>query len=347
VTGHGTPPAAAPHVRGPLAATQEWRLVKVAGVVDTVSKDGDGWRAELVLADGTRVPIVALPRAGVGASALIEDAPGAVVGVVRPPNPSASDRRSAVLPRGPRDVTSGAATSGATTSGGPARGGAAASGRSAAGSGPVAGRGSSSPTGEPGPESPGSSVALDAPDVVPLARLGELVGRRVRVGGTVENVAMRDTAAQVTLRDASGAGTLQLGPALLDVARLVAVGEAINATGTVVASSDGPVVDVVAVEDLQRASALDPASPDPASGSPADTPGASDGATAIPGTAASTGTSPLGVGDPSGLMAALVVALLGLTLLVVGAWPELRRRVAELRSRAEARRATAARHDAG
>jgi hypothetical protein len=150
------------------SAAHEWRLVHVRGDVVDVHRSGDRWQAEL-LVGGTRVPILGLAGASIPSSAIVEGRTATVVGIVRRPYPSASDRRFAVVPRSARDVTLG----------GPAddRGSATASGSSngpktvastAAAAAAAAGTG-------------GGPAATD----IDLVAIDEHVGQTVRVGGLV------------------------------------------------------------------------------------------------------------------------------------------------------------------
>ena len=74
-----------------------------AGASMTLRKLGDRWRAEIRL--GTHdVVVVGQPGSGIASSALTEGSTATVIGIVRRPYPSATDRRFAVTPRYPADV---------------------------------------------------------------------------------------------------------------------------------------------------------------------------------------------------------------------------------------------------
>jgi hypothetical protein len=159
--GRGSLPAPRPLAEAP-GTSLEGRLVRVQGTVLGVKRLGDRWRAE-VRTSRTTIVVAGLAGAGIPAATLREGATATIVGVVRRPHPTASDRRFAVVPRSPADVrvASGSA-SGAT---GSSTASAAAGGR--------AGTGAAQAT-----PPPATDVAVDAD----LARLGGLAGRRERGG---------------------------------------------------------------------------------------------------------------------------------------------------------------------
>ncbi len=220
--GSATPTILDLHV-APGAAT-EWRLVRLTGVVTSVHRTGDRWVAELDAGFGT-VPVTALSGAGIPAAAIVEGRRATVVGIVKRPYPTASDRRYAVLPRNAADIALGAAVS---TSAGAAPGG-----RSKAGGGA-------------GPSGAGSDVP-----VTDVRDLGSRVGQRVRVSGLVTET----TADGFRLDDGTGTARVVLGGSASDLASIVGPGDALDAVGTVEVR-DGPVLvvqdpaDVTLVGDL-------------------------------------------------------------------------------------------------
>ncbi len=188
--------------RAPGAA-DEWRLVRVSGTVSDVRRLGERWLAELDLG-GAKVPVSGLAGAGIASSAIVEGRRATVTGLVRRPYPTATDRRFAVVPRRPADlvVTAGQAGS----DGSPAV-------SSPAGSSPA----------------PGASAdVLGAPDVN-VARLGDHVGRMVRIGGLVTSIETDGA----RLDDGTGTGRIVLEAAAADLVALLAPGDALNATGIV------------------------------------------------------------------------------------------------------------------
>jgi uncharacterized protein YdeI (BOF family) len=149
-------------------AAHEWRLVRVRGDVVDLHRSGDRWQAEL-LVDGQRVPILGLAGAAIPVTAIVEGRTATIVGIVRRPYPSATDRRFAILPRSSHDVTIGgpADAPGSTTS---------TTGAGASGPGASAGAGTA--TGA------ASGLAATWTDI-DLVAIDEHVGQIVRVGGLV------------------------------------------------------------------------------------------------------------------------------------------------------------------
>ena len=90
-----------------IATALEWRLVTVSGVVESVSRDGAAWRAELTIGGGS-IPIAGLERSGIASTALIEGRSASVTGIVKRAYPTATDQRFAVVPRSLADITLGA-----------------------------------------------------------------------------------------------------------------------------------------------------------------------------------------------------------------------------------------------
>ncbi|MFL5725091.1 MAG: lamin tail domain-containing protein [Chloroflexota bacterium] len=229
-------------------AASEWRLVVVAGVVASIHKLGDRWRAEVTVG-GERVVVNGLAGAGIAPSSIVEGGRARIVGVVRRPYPGASDRRWSVVPRGPSDVeiASGTAANGSA--------GAGATGGSAAGaSGSASGGGAGVPD-------------------VDLAALGDHLGQVVRVGGLVGDLAPDG----FLLDDGTATGRVAVTGEAAEYLPLVEPGDAINATGRVESEGGVPRVVVTDAAGLVRlgeltapapAQAVDPGSPadDAASG---------------------------------------------------------------------------------
>ena len=90
-------------LHGQPGAVHEWRLVTLTGRIESVHKLGDRWRAVLVIGS-QQVAIVGQPGSGIASSALVEGRTATVVGIVRRPFPTATDRRFAILPRFPADL---------------------------------------------------------------------------------------------------------------------------------------------------------------------------------------------------------------------------------------------------
>jgi hypothetical protein len=245
----------------------EWRLVRVRGDVVDVHKLGERWNAEL-LVGGQRIPISGLAGARIPATILVEGRTATIVGIVRRAYPSATDRRFAILPRGPADIrVGGSADDLSSRSNGAGRSGA---GLAAGGPGPSAGAGGLN----------GSAQPID----IDLADIGSHVGALVRVGGLVGDLGSDGFA----LDDGTALGRVVLRGAALDQLPLIEPGDALNAIGVVEASTDAADVGgfVVAVTDsagIIRVGDLGGESPSttPSSAPSGDgeTPGADDAAT--------------------------------------------------------------------
>lgn len=212
----------------PLAASLEWRLVTVAGRVESVHRDGDAWRAELALA-GRTVPIYGLARSGIPSTALVAGRMATVTGLVKRAFPTASDQRLAVVPRSSTDIALGRAV------------GAGASPPASGGPGGPGGPGEGGP-GVPGPRGPvaagpgGGSGLPGSPVVdVALADLASYVGRPVRVGGRVE----RRDGARLVIADEAATAVIRLSGRAAVLAPLFATGELINAQGEVERNASG------------------------------------------------------------------------------------------------------------
>jgi len=217
--------------RAPLAEGLEWRLVVASGRIVELHRYGESWRAELELPGGERLPIVGLSRAGIPATTLAEGRTSTVIGIVRRPYPTASDRRFALVPRGTRDLAVGPAVGGKASPG---------TGSGAAVSG---GRGGSPATG---------ADAGTLPIDVELGDLAGNAGRVVRVGGLVVAV----DGLMLTLDDGSVSAVVRLPEAADTLAADLRRGEAVNAVGRVVPLGDGWQVVVASPADVWRAASL-------------------------------------------------------------------------------------------
>jgi hypothetical protein len=214
----------------------EWRLVRVRGDVVDVRKLGDRWRAEVLVA-GQRIPVSGLTGARIPSTTLVEGHRATIVGIVRRPYPSATDRRFAIVPRNRADITLGSSSGGGSTPSG-GTGGAVTGGTSAVGS-------TSAPNAGPG--TTGSTA--DAPLDIDLAEIRDHVGTLVRVGGLVGEVRSDGFA----LDDGTALGRVVLIGAALAELPPIETGDALNAIGVVQAGGDpasaGVAGVVVAVSD--------------------------------------------------------------------------------------------------
>ena len=274
---------------------QEWRLVTISGRIDTVRKLGDRWRAELRVGAAS-VVVIGQAGAAIPAERLVKGRMATVVGIVRRPYPTATDRRFAVLPRNRSDVHVDAASGRA----GPG----SAAGRASTGTSSPAAAGRGSP-------SASTSTLPVAPDV-DIRDLSGAVGRVVRVGGLVVDL----RAGGFRLDDGTAIGTVELHGSAADLLDLIEAGDAINVTGHVDRSPAGPIVvadDAGAVTMAGSTSAAAPvttsqsASPDP-------TVDVAAGAHRSAALAPFPGNGPFGAAGV-GALAGLSIASLGVTLL--------------------------------
>ncbi|MBA2382610.1 MAG: hypothetical protein H0V73_10920, partial [Chloroflexi bacterium] len=251
----GTEAAIPLELRTAPGAAHEWRLVRVRGDIVEIHRSGERWTAEL-LVGGTRIPIAGLAGAGIPFAALAEGRTAAIVGIVRRPHPSATDRRFAIVPRSPRDLAIG----------GPATAGSGAGASGAPSGGTVSG--AAGPGSVPNP--------AGVPDV-DLADLGRHAGESVRVGGLVRTVAPTG----FDLDDGTAIASIRLADDAADIAGSIEVGDALNATGRIEIdpASSAPIVvvddpaavtlvgDLGAGEPDPNGAVVDPSSsPDPSAG---------------------------------------------------------------------------------
>ncbi|MEK6720120.1 MAG: hypothetical protein AABZ33_05545 [Chloroflexota bacterium] len=217
VLGVGAAPAPLALTGAPTAAV-EWRVVRASGTILEVVRLGDRWRAEL-LVNGVRVAVVGQAGSGIPSTALVKGRRATIVGIVRRPYPTATDRRFAIVPRLSTDVALGPGEPGSTSAG--------SAGRSAVSRGITASRGGNA-----------GRSAVDAPPAVPVVDLGGLsdwMDRLVRVGGIV----VRSTDGLVDIDDGTAVATIRLEGAARELAGFLERGDAINVVGTVVPLGDG------------------------------------------------------------------------------------------------------------
>jgi outer membrane biosynthesis protein TonB len=197
-------------LRAAPGPAHEWRLVRLSGTIVEVHKLGSRWRVELQ-AGGARVPVSGLSGAAIPVTLFVEGRRATVVGIVRRPHPSATDRRFAIVPRSPADVAVGPAESAGSQA-----------------------RGAPGPGVGPGRPGAGAAGPLD----VDLARLADHVGETVRVGGLVVDLA----ADGVSIDDGSALGSVVLTGEAAEYLPLLEPGDAINAIGRVERRDDASVV---------------------------------------------------------------------------------------------------------
>ena len=188
---------------GPGAA-HEWRLVRVRGDVVEVHRSGDRWTADL-LVGGTRVPIAGLAGASIPSAAMVEGRTATVVGIVRRPYPSATDRRfDRPALAGRRDGRWPGGRGFCSRSAGERRRRLGVAGF------------------------PHGSDREQRPDL-DLIDLAAHAGQKVRVGGLVQTV----DDSGFRLDDGTAVASVRLRGAAVDLAGSIVVGDALSATGRV------------------------------------------------------------------------------------------------------------------
>lgn len=279
----------------PVAAALEWRLVVVSGRVESVSRDGDAWRAELSMPGGG-IPIVGLARSSIASTALIEGRDATVIGIVKRAYPTASDQRFAVVPRQAADIRLGHDS-----------GGSSAPVASPAGNGDGTGEPWQASADPPGRSFPGATSfagsGSQTAQAVPLAELGSYVGMLVSVGGEIVAV----QAGRLSIDDGTGVAAVVLGAQATAAVADTSIGDLLNATGLVRQSADGGFE--VVVDDPFALSWLDLTRP------------AMVIASRVPYTA---GSAPASPGEQTGVIGAssdsrlVAIALLGLAVVAGG-----------------------------
>lgn len=199
--------------RAPLAPDLEWRLVRVEGVIESISRSGDAWRAELRVSGGS-VPIIGLARSGIAAETMQAGRSATISGLVRRAYPTAVDQRFAVVPRSAVDIRLGAAVAPS----------------------PSAGAGSSTQSGEP------AATAFSSAGGQKLADLAGREGQSVRIGGRVVGIDLP----LVSIVDDSGGATLLLRGSALAAGAALRPGDIVNAIGSIGRDPRGAIVVVVA-----------------------------------------------------------------------------------------------------
>jgi hypothetical protein len=249
--------------------------------------------------------VIGQPGARSPVQAVIEGRSIEVVGIVRPAYPSASDRRSTILPRSMGDISVGAAAGGNGTGG--ASGGTTSGGRSDPGGAPISA----------GVDADGAAAAdaASVPDA-DLAGLAVVLGRTVRVGGLVLDVRPDG----FLLDDGTAHAPVVLRGDAADWIPLVEPDDAINVIGQAERLDDGDLA-VVVTDPAGIVLGSDPSAIAGASDAP------TAGASAI---AADTGPRTAGFGGGSGILpgaGAGLMSLIGISLASV-AVTLLRRRQA-------------------
>jgi hypothetical protein len=240
---------------------QEGQLVRIAGTVTSVTRLGDRWRADVRVGSAS-VLVTGLSGSSIPSTLLVEGRAATIVGVVRRPYPTATDRRWAVAPRGTFDVAIGPAGSSGGGSTGSGQGG-SSGGSGSGGSGGSNGSETGSGTGL-GTAYTGAGASGDVPEV-DLATLADHVGALVRVGGLVAEV----TTEGFLLDDGTAVGAVRLEGAAAAFHDLLEVGDALGLVGRVAHDSAGYRIVVVDPAGLVRLGDLGEVVPLGASATPA------------------------------------------------------------------------------
>jgi hypothetical protein len=211
----------------------EWKLVRVAVRITDIERSDDTWRAEAELADGSSLPVIGLPGAGIDADLLEPGRAARVSGIVRRAHPSAGDQRFAVAPRSRKDIRLGRLLA-------------------------LEDDEDRQDDDDRDDHDAGAGAAASdpaAPEVL-AATFGSLDGledRLVRVGGRVEAVGDRS----LTLDDGTAAGTVRLDGGIEQFQPGFRLGEVVNAVGRVRRHRQrGSEVVVDSPADLRRAASL-------------------------------------------------------------------------------------------
>ncbi len=228
---------------GPFPPALEWQLVEVSGTVEELSRDGDEWRAELKLRGGGNVPAQGISRSGIPSTALAEGSNVTIVGLVRRPYPTATDRRLTLIPRSVADLSvlrgapgavpgqdspdgSGASDGGG---GGTDTGGWQTSGWGATTPGTAASGGSAGSAGISG-----DTAGLNIPEIR-LRELPEHRGQLVRVGGIVRWA----SGTRLILEDGNIRARARLPEEVRRLTALLTISEPVNVVGRVDRAGDG------------------------------------------------------------------------------------------------------------
>jgi hypothetical protein len=201
-------------VTGSLGSALEWRLVRVCGRIDKLTRAGSRWRAEL-LVDGRRLIVLGEPAAGISATVLTAGRMAVVTGIVRRSTSDSSVFQ--LLPRSSLDVRLGPAPETLSALG-------AAS------------------YGSPAAAHPGSTPAPAAASRVDISALAGHIGERVTVSGLVAD----SDGEQATVDD--GTGHVRIGgSAATETIALLEPGDAIEVSGIVAQDEAGLIISVAPI----------------------------------------------------------------------------------------------------
>jgi hypothetical protein len=198
-------------VTGSLGSALEWRLVRVCGRIDKLTRAGSRWRAEL-LVDGQRMIVLGEPAASVSATGMTAGRMAVVTGVVRRSTSDSSVFQ--LLPRSPLDVRLGPAPETLSALGAASHG-------------------------TPAADHLGSTSATAAAPRVDISALATHIGERVTVSGLVAD----SDGEQATVDD--GTGHVRIGgSAATEAIGLLEPGDAIEVSGIVTRDEAGLFISV-------------------------------------------------------------------------------------------------------
>ena len=271
-------------VTGSLGPDLEWRLARVCGRIERLTRAGSRWRAEL-LVDGRRVVVLGEPSAGISASGMTAGRMAVVTGVVRR---STSDSSAfQLLPRSPLDVRVGPAPEALSAL-------------------------SATSLGSPAAAPSGSAPSVPAAPRIDIAALAGHIGERVTVSGLVAD----SNGEQATVDD--GTGHVRVGgSAATEAIALLEPGDAIEVAGIVAQDEAGL---IIAVDPMSMITLPGGASDDQSVTAPAIGPRAADSADQprMAGAASIHGGSNPGPAAP-GTIGAIIAALAVVAVMVVAA----------------------------
>lgn len=201
----GTAPPAVRDLHAIPGPATEWELVRITGTVTSVHRTGDRWVAEIATASGA-VPVVGLAGSKITPTAITGGRAATIVGIVKRPLPTASDRRYAVVPRAEDDIVLAAPSGSPDTS---------------AGTGGQGSANASAPVGD-------NSAAVAGP-TTDLRDIARQVGQRVHVGGVV-TAGLPDG---FRLDDGTATARVVLDGEAADLAAVIGPGDALDAVGLV------------------------------------------------------------------------------------------------------------------
>jgi hypothetical protein len=223
------------------AAADIWQLVRAKVRILEIERDGDTWRAVARLGSGDSLPVVGLAGSAIDPEMLQPGRSARITGIVKPAHPSAADQRPSLAPRSGKDVRLGRLVH--------------------PGDDGSAGEDDDDQDDDRDDEDAGAaSSSPGSPLTTTLARLEDLRGRVVRVGGRVHAV----DGERLTVDDGTARASLQLRGLATHLLPDLRTGLVLNAVGRVRARRGGEMEIVVRdAADIRRAADPVAATPSP------------------------------------------------------------------------------------